>query len=410
MRDELLRQPVYGHHADGNQIGQTLDQTAICHDKGETQPRHEGQRKGVNVDDIILRIERFDRRQLFACVNQLRSRVLLDDRNPVAIGDFDHFFAPLQGKDASCRIVKAGVDVDQLRLMCRHQPLKRVHIHAVLVNRHRHNVCACQLHRAVSVRRYRLLHDNRITGLKQKHDNEIERLIGLCENLNLSGRGVHALRAEQRHDLLTEHAVALERAVKILCSALLRNQRRQDTRQFFFVVNTGAGDAAAHRDDMLVTEALKQIVKGDLHVLVFVLDTRFPVDLFLFGLLLRGAAVRLHPRPLRGFSGVHQITDTLPRIYQLLCFEFVICLCDSIAMYAHLLCHQAFGGQHAARCALAGEDLRFDLIRQSAVDRNLVSLLCFHFFPLSHPFAVPTAGFHFVLWVSCFCGGFCPWN
>ena len=104
-----------------------MNQAAIRHDEGQAQPRHEGQRKRVNVDNIILRIEGFDRRQLFARVDQLGGCVFLDDRNPPAIGDFNYFFASFQRKNGSRRIVEAGVDIDQLRLVLRHQPLERVH-------------------------------------------------------------------------------------------------------------------------------------------------------------------------------------------------------------------------------------------------------------------------------------------
>ena len=171
----------------------------------------------------------------------------------------------------------------------------------------------------------------------------------------MSGRGAHAFRAEQGHDLLTEHAVSLKRAVKILRFALFRDQRRKYACQFFFVVDSGAGDTAAHGDDCFIAESLKQIIEGDLHILIFILDARLPVDLFLFWFFPRDAASVLSGlRGTRGVCRVNQIADPLPCIYQFLCFEFVICFCDGVAVYAQLLRHQTFRWQHAARRAFAG--------------------------------------------------------
>ncbi len=351
--DQLLRDPVHGHHAHGHQIGQTLDDLFIRYDKSQAQARHEGQRKRVDVDDIALRVKGFDRRQLFALVDQLRRRIFFHDRNAPAACDLEHFFASFQGKDRSGRIVKAGIDENQTRIMCRRQSFQRFGIHAVSIDRYRHDTRAGQLHRAVGVRRNRLFHDHRIARLQKQSHNEIQRLIRLCQDLDLPGRCPHAFGAEQRDDLLPQHAVTLIRTVKILRSSLFGDQRGQHPRDIFSVVNPRAGDAAAHGDHILVTEPLEQIIKGDLHVLIFILDACFPVDFFVLALFGADFAsdfvlCRLWLR------GMHQIADALAGVDQFFRFQFVVCLGYGIAVYPEDLRHGALGGQTASGRAFAG--------------------------------------------------------
>ena len=66
---------------------------------------------------------------------------------------------------------------------------------------------------------HRLFHHHAVAGLDKERDDKIERLIRLRKDLDLARRGLHALGAKKRCQLLAQEAVALVGAEKILARA-----------------------------------------------------------------------------------------------------------------------------------------------------------------------------------------------
>ena len=223
--EELLRQPVRGHQSHGDKIAHRADKIAVARDKGKAQPRNECEREGIDVNDVAHRVEGLDRRELFPLVGKLARRVLLHDRNAVAVGKLDELFAPLDRQNASRGVVIARIDEDEARPCMREQVFKHRAVHAVFIHRHGEDLCAGKLHHAVHIGVHGLFHHHAVAGVDKEGDDKIERLVRFRQHLNFARGRLHTLGCKEGYELLPQGTVALVGAEKVLARAAARDER-----------------------------------------------------------------------------------------------------------------------------------------------------------------------------------------
>ena len=184
--EQLLRHPVRGHQPHGDQIAQRADKIAVACDEGKAQSRDKRERKRIDVNNVAHRVERLDGRGLFPVVGELARRVLLDDRDAVAVGELHELFAPLKRQDMARGVMIARIDKDEAWLYVRKQLFEHLAVHTVRIDGNAQDLCARELHHTVHIGVHGLLHHNAVTRLDQQRHDKVKCLVRLRQNLNFA--------------------------------------------------------------------------------------------------------------------------------------------------------------------------------------------------------------------------------
>ena len=116
-------------------LREVLTRPRRCDRVPDPQPRHDELGERPQRDHVVR--PRCDRRQLLTCESERPIGIVLDDHEPVLLGELGEVHAPLEGERRPRRVLEVDDRVEQPRPMSGfEQRLKRRRVDPVLVDRH----------------------------------------------------------------------------------------------------------------------------------------------------------------------------------------------------------------------------------------------------------------------------------
>ena len=182
---------------------------AARRDPADAQPAADRLGQRVDVDDV-RRGEAPQARALLAVEGHRRVDAVLEDEEAALAGQRGQAGAARVGEVGAGRVVAGGLQGDEPDLVAGEDPLERVDVEAVLVDRHAEHARAGRLQRGERAGERRRLDDRDVARSEDRARDEVDRLAGPGRDDDLLGLGGEAARGAEGGQLRAQRRQALD--------------------------------------------------------------------------------------------------------------------------------------------------------------------------------------------------------
>ena len=213
-RREVARGEVLGQRR-GVDVGVELElheaaeDRAARRDPADAQPAADRLRERVDVDDVRRRLLA-QARQRGAVVADRRVDAVLEDEEAARARELDEALAAPRREVGAGRVRARRLQRDELDLVAREDPLERVDVRALVVDRQRQHARAGRLQRAEDAGERRRLDDGDVAGVRSRAGDEVDRLARAGGDEDLVGGCRVARVAAELGEALAQRGEALD--------------------------------------------------------------------------------------------------------------------------------------------------------------------------------------------------------
>src|SRR6266508_270868 len=149
---------------------------------------------------------------MLTLITQLTIWIVFNDRNPIAICQFDQFVASLQAERRATRVLEVRHDIDELRSDAK-RGFQFIYDHPILIRTDRDVLRAIGIPSLQCTQISWRFHDDVVAAVDKQPSNKIQRLLGAGGYQNIVGRHLHSVTSRMPRDHLAQRRISFSRAV-----------------------------------------------------------------------------------------------------------------------------------------------------------------------------------------------------